>query len=117
MMRKTRITVFRWLTFSRAARFHFAIPRPSAGKQDLTVVNATGVRSRALVFTHTRRLQEDVLGQRTCPCQSVEITSPHRESPLWDLRLLTGKATASSGEIQLTASPNYTPLTTNSRHG
>ncbi len=68
------------------------------GKQDFTVVNATGVEIAELyVSPHSAdNWQEDVLGRDTLPGgESVEITFSRTEkAKMWDLRIVDSEGNA-----------------------
>ena len=65
------------------------------GKQDFTLVNATGVEIQELyVSPHdSDDWEEDILGRDTLPDgESVEITFSRKEkAKLWDLKVVDGK--------------------------
>jgi hypothetical protein len=73
----------------------FASAAFAQGKQDFTVVNATGVEIHELyVSPHSADdWEEDILGRDTLPSgESVDITfSPKERVKMWDLKIVDGK--------------------------
>ena len=70
-------------------------PADTAGAQDFTLVNATGVEiDKVFISPHSSDdWEEDILGQDTLPDgQQVEIKFHRAEkSPVWDLRIEDSK--------------------------
>ena len=68
-----------------------SLPANAQGKQDFTLVNATGVEIHSLYITphEAKDWQEDILGRDTLPSgESVDIKFHRNEkAAMWDLRV------------------------------